>query len=485
MIKFIAKDLKKWIVLKGKNEVATLELTSSTITNRFSVITDFIENLSTYFKSEFDSWFESFLLEVNSQTSLSKYEAIHKNIPMIKEFVNRYLCERKVDFSKFVDETKAKKSSILFLANDIEKIIKLSHYLKIYAVVSNDSRFKLNQKLHKKIYNELGMEIINNDLIFKIFNVVKTKTFRYNLTDRYMWDYIKMVQCKTIDVHVIEIFNFIMNSIIVLCEEEKNPITYFVSVIDESIKWFLRSVYKGSIVYDDSVSTEDIHGSNVDNLKTYCYNDTLGRLKKIAYDQSNEYLDGIDSVLTFSEENSSIDSKLTRFQNELARIKFISPLCECLVFPILSKVTNIPYEHFRTLSPEHSSVLSLYIQNLLSKVFKGEYKTLITMLSYYPEEQPSIATTYKIKTAKDYVNIMDNLIIFQSFKSKIPLYKVLNFFIGRMSRGKFVNILNGEELAGLPLSKIEVDMVSFYTDFFSGNLDSKIEEVKNLMEQDF
>jgi len=49
MIKFIAKDPKKWVILKNKNEIATLDLATSTITNRFSVLTDFVENLSTYF----------------------------------------------------------------------------------------------------------------------------------------------------------------------------------------------------------------------------------------------------------------------------------------------------------------------------------------------------------------------------------------------------------------------------------------------------
>jgi len=85
-----------------------------------------------------------------------------------------------------------------------------------------------------------------------------------------MWQYIKNVQGKDIDSHVIDIFNFIMNHILILCEEDKNPITYFVGVIDESVKWFLRSVYKGSTIYD-------IQGINTDNLKTYSYNDTLGR----------------------------------------------------------------------------------------------------------------------------------------------------------------------------------------------------------------
>ena len=99
-----------------------------------------------------------------------------------------------------------------------------------------------------------------------------------------------MIQCKSIDVHVIEIFNFIMNSILILCEEDKNPIVYFVSVVQESINWFLRSVYKGQIVYDDTISTEDIHGSNIDNLKTYAYVSMLeNKLKELYKKRDKQY----------------------------------------------------------------------------------------------------------------------------------------------------------------------------------------------------
>ena len=121
----------------------------------------------------------------------------------------------------------------MFKADEIEKIIRLSACLKIYSVISNNEKLKLGQKLHKDVYNKIASEISNTDIIYKIFNVVKTKTFRYNMTDKFMWDYIKTIQCKDIGVHIIENFNFIMNNILILCEEDKNPITYFVGVVDD------------------------------------------------------------------------------------------------------------------------------------------------------------------------------------------------------------------------------------------------------------
>jgi hypothetical protein len=273
MIKFHLED-KTLKIFNDEQHLLTTNLISSTITNKYYIVTTFIENVSKTC-NEFDKWFSNFLEEYTSE--VERYPVIERNIPEIKRFVDEYLKVRNIDSAQFVDETKAKKASILFTAEEIEKIIRLSCYLKIYSIFFNSDDLKIDARLHKKIYNEFASEVLNSEVVTKIFNIIKTKTFRYNLTDKYMWDYIKMIQCKSIDVHVIEIFNFIMNSILILCEEDKNPIIYFVSVVQESINWFLRSVYKGQIVYDDTISTEDIHGSNIDNLKTYAYNDTLGR----------------------------------------------------------------------------------------------------------------------------------------------------------------------------------------------------------------
>jgi len=481
VITFEQVSQKEWKIMLSAEEILNLKMISSSVTNKFSIISTFIENVSKECGESFDIWFKT-LIEDYATKKEYRYPTLLNNIEQLKGFVNEYMDKRNIDFDKFVDLTKVKKNSILFTPPEIELIARLSGYLKIYSVFSNSEKFKLSQRLHKKVYNKIAEEILRSDIVRKIHEVIKTKTFKYNLTDKYMWDYIEKIQCKTIDVHVIEIFNFVMNSILVLCEEDKNPITYFVGVVDESVKWFLRSVYKGTIIYDDSISTEDIHGLNTNNLKTYSYNDTLGRLKGVAYEQIYEDIER-NSIITFDQEPN--DTLITEFQSRVSNIKFISPLCECFVYPILSSITLIPYYHFTTLSPEHSAVLSIYTQRLFKEVFKSDFKNLISLLEFYPENQPAVATSYTIKKIHDYINQCDKHKNFFGFNTKILPHSILSYFVGRISRVNFHNILDGKSLTGIPLSKVELDMIKFYSYFFAGKYEKEIVKMRKIMNDDF
>ena len=481
MIRFEQKGNKNWEIYNDQDLVLGLDLIIPTINNKYQIISNFIESMSKELGSDFDNWLVNLLNEY-TKTIENRYLILTKNVDIIKTFVNKYFEMKNFDFGKFVDLSKAKKTSILFTEDEIEKIIKLSSYLKVYAIFFNSENLKLDHRLHSNIYNQFAKEMMSDDIIFKVFNIVKTKTFRYNLTDRYMWDYIKMIQCKTIDVHVIEIFNFIMKSIFVLCEENKNPITFFMSVVDDCVKWFLRSVYKGTIVYDDAVSTEDVQTINYDNLKTYSFNDTLARLKNIAYEKIYNAIEK-NSVMTFNDSPES-DKSIIEFQSRVSQVEYISPLCECLVYPVLSKLTSIPFGHFKTISVEHSVVLSYYAQELLTKVFKTEYHTLFSLLNFYAREDPAVSTTYQLKDAKYYLNVYNDS-NFMGFNTKLFLEPTLKHFVGRISRLKLVDVLNGNPLGGIPLSKIEQDMTKFYIHFFSGKFEVEFAKMKELLNGDF
>jgi hypothetical protein len=471
---------KEWLVIVEDREPIKLFLSPSSVTNKYFIVTNFIERVAEHNGEEFSNWFMDLLTDCQDETKRPK--AVVDSVPQIKKYVDSYLDDLAFDYSQFVDRTKVKKNSILFEPEEIEQIIRLSGYLKIYSTISNNQIFKLGQQLHRDIYNQLALTIVNSDIVRKIYDVIKTKTFRYNLTDRFMWEYIKNVQGKDIGVHIIEIFNFIMNNILILCEITKNPITYFVGVIDESVKWFLRSVYKGSIVYDDSISTEDIQGINTDNLKTYSYNDTLGRLKGIAFEKIYELLQKQITITTEKVEN---DESIVAFHERAASIDYISPLSETLVFPVLSNMTQIPYHHFKTLSPEHAAVTSVYIQGLFRRVFGTDYKDLFSLLNFYPLKNPSVSTTYKIKAVHDYLEVQQETQDFFGFNTKILPHTLLCHFIGRVSRVDFCDILTGRKLGGIPLSKIESGMIRFYTLYFSGRLDEQIDEMTKMMNADF
>lgn len=479
MLNFEKVGPKEW-KLSHKDETIPLRLVASTVTNKYEIVTSFIIRVAEFHKEAFSDWFIKLLIDC--QDVDKRAEVFINNIDQLKTYVDEYLESTGVDYTKFVDITKAKKSSILFQPDEIKNILRLSCYLKVYSVISNNAEMAFGKSLHREIYNKLADNVIETDVASKLFDVIKTKTFRYNLSDKFMWDYIKTIQCKDIGSHIIEIFNFIMNYIMVLCEEDRNPITYFVGVIDQSVKWILRSVYKGTIVYDDSISTEDIHGININNLLTYSFNDTLGRMKAVAFEKIHTQLEKATS-LTMDEDVS--DKDLVEFNNRVEKIEYISPLCTSLVFPLLSKMTDISYVHFKTISPDHAAILSYYLHDLLQKAFKGEYKNLFSLLEYYPLSQPSINTTYKIKSIHDYINIQDVTQNFYGFNTKTLPHRILCHFIGRVSRINFCHLLTGQKLSGIPLSKVEVDMIIFYTKMFSGEMDQKISQLTSLMNQDF
>jgi hypothetical protein len=479
LLKFEQAGAKEWKVMVNENELTKLQLSPSSVTNKFFIVTDFIERVAEFHGKDFSEWFVNLVKECNDEET--KSSAIIASTDVIQKYVDEYLDHLNIDYDQFVDESKAKKNSILFLGPEIDQIIRLSCYLKMYSLFSN-SQYSLSKNLHRDVYNKLASNIMSTDIVSKIFDVVKTKTFRYNMSDKFMWEYIKTIQCKDIGIHIIEIFNFIMNNIIILCEEDKNPITYFVGVVDESVKWFLRSVYKGSIVYDDSISTEDIHGININNLVTYSFNDTLGRLKSLAFDKIYRTLEKENSM---NIDKIDSDQYIINFHNRLSSINYISPLCASLVFPLLSKMTQITYIHFKTISAEHAAVLSYYLNTILSKVFKTDYKNLFQLLDYYPLTSPSINTTYKIKSIHEYITTQNNMKNFYGFNTKTLPHKVLCHFIGRVSRINFCHLITGQKLSGIPLSKVETDMIHLYTLLFSGQLDDKIKEMTVLMNADF
>jgi len=471
---------KEWNIIVSEDEAIKIQLSPSSVTNKFFIVTDFIKRVAEHYGEEFSEWFVKFVKDCMDETK--RAATVTENVDVIKKYVDGYLEVKGVDYNQFVDKTKVKKNSILFLDHEIAGIIRLSCYLKIYSIISNSENYSLGKKLHRTVYNRFAEDVIQTDVVSKIFDVVKTKTFRYKLTDKFMWEYIKTIQCKDISIHIIEIFNFIMNNIIILCEEDKNPITYFVGVVDESVKWFLRSVYKGSIVYDDEISTEDIHGININNLVTYSYNDTLGRLKGIAFEKIYNQLDREHAAKM---ERDDGDQYIINFQNRLSTINYISPLCGCLVFPILSKMTRVTYVHFKTISGEHAAILSFYLNILFQKVFMGEYSNLFRLLDYYPLSSPSINTTYKVKAIHDYINIQNKYQSFYGFNTKTLPHKILCHFVGRVSRINFSHLLSGSKMPGIPLGKVEGDMINFFTLYFSGQLNDKVDELIHLMNADF
>ena len=485
MIKIKESGKKQWTVKDEETEkFIIVDLISSSVTNKFSIVVDFVERLIEH-DAEFGPWFFKWLEDCQSKNPTLKSRA-YRELDTIKAFVDKYLDSLELDLGAFVDESKAKKNSIFFTIKDIDSILRLSSYLKVYSFILNALPSKIDEKtkketislypgntMHREIYNNLARKVISSDVTSKIFDVIKTRTFKYNMSDKFMWEYIKTLHGKDMNVHIIETFNFIMNNIIILCEETKNPIIYFVSVIEESIKWFLKSVYRGTIVYDDTIATQDIHGIHVNNVMSFSFNDTLARLKILASDYATKEMENSNRIKMVDENQKLID-----FVTVLKEIEWISPLAHCIIYPILSKITDITYIHFNTLSPDHAAPITFYMHSFFKKVFKGNYREIFSLLDYYPTKQPSVYTTYRIKDYEYFNQTFRKYSSFFGFNNTEMFYEFLCFHVGRIARVNWKHLITGEQKeGGLPMASIEKEMIDFYVRYFSGNLNDEIEKI--------
>lgn len=511
MIKFIQIFPKKICkIFHNKEEIADLELSSpSSISNRFDLITNFVEDMNEKLGEEFEDWFVNFFIDMCEHTcnfckrfnsdsrcvrasreahednkkkkfdlkfikgecselpinEIIRNELVLKNIPNIKKYVDKYLDIMNFNYSIFVNEDKIKKTSIVFSAKEIEKIMRLSSYLKIYSIISNSENLKLDIRIHKKIFNQL-LDNIDKSIIEKIFEVIRTKTFKYKQTDQFMWEYIKLIQCKEIDTYIVEIFNFLMNNIMVLCQLDKNPITYFVTVVDTAIIWILRSVYKASIIYSDEITSDEIQTVKINNLKSYSYNDTLGRVKIASYDWVYKKLEDT------SKQKWGIDynNTLTDFHNRIKTVREESPLISYLVYPLLSNLTGIPYKYFQTLNHEQSIVLSSYLKNLLSRSFGKDHQYLFRLLDCYPDPDNHVplSTSYVIKQIGEYVNLYDTVRDYMGFETCGSQHDLYGHIIGRLIRIKFRDLFTGDVILNLNSYELERDIILFYTYYFAG-----------------
>jgi len=467
MIKFEETEKRQYNIIRIEGEdrkiIVHLILSFSPITNKFFRLTEFIEDCSVKIGLEFDDWFCKFLTDYKD--SNYNYSIVKNNLNSLIMYCDKYLELENINFAGYINKSKKSKNSIFFDDTDIKKIIQVSNYLKLYFIISQDSNMKLNSKFHKEVYNQLTKKMTSENIIYKLFKIVSSKTYEYNHTDRYMWEYIKTIYCKTTDMHIFSIFNFLMNNILVTCSTKSNPIPYLISVIDESIKWILKNIYKEAIIYSDSISTQDTYTvQGKDNLESYAFNDTIGKLLITSYNIIEEV--AIDDI--------------EKFKNTLNGLKEISLFANYITYPILSKVLDIPYRHFLTISVSNSYLLNILLFYYLPQEFKDKYSMIAKMLLYYNKEKPIIKTTYKIKNIQIFTKTLGT---FLSFKNNMAAYDFYSNVIGKLSRNTYSNFLNNQEIINFPLAKLETNIIEFYNEYFNNSCDNLFNCIKEKIDK--
>lgn len=460
-----AKDIIVQQVVGWNGEpriVKDMELIYAPGSNKYDNMLAFVEKCSEVLGDPFNDFYVGTIDRyLNSGKDI---KIIQDAIPSIISFCNEFIDKQNINFDDYIDITKKSKSSIFFDASEIREVIRAACYLKVYYSLYKDMTMKISENFNREIFQNLVSNLTNSAIVLKLHKIVSSKTYEYNHTDKYMWEYIRNLCCKTPDMHISHIFNFIINYIIVTCEYDSNPIPYMISVIDESIKWILKSIYKESIIYSDTIATQDVAiVSGKDNLESYAHNNTIAALTVLAYQSIENIFD--------------TEEKIDKFKAIIETSKESSVFAKYFTYPILSKITDIPYRHFSTLSISISYLLNILMYDLLKGTeWEQKYPTLIKILTYYNTERPISKTTYKLKNTPQFTSTFTN---FMGFKNLTAAYDIYSSIIGKINKNQYMNFMNNNSVPNFPSARMELEIIEFYNSFFSNGMDQKLNELRD------
>lgn len=449
-------------------DIVRLSLKLSSATNRFDLVSKLFEDISTVCP-EFGPWYSAMLVKYMDEDLNA--QIIIDEIPNFIEIANRYYVLKNIPVDTFVDMKKVSKTSIVFDPTDLKNLILSSICLKLYAPIFCDTELNLPENNHREVYSAF-LGVAGHTVIDKIYQTIRSRVFRRSITDRYMWDLVKIFMIETPESYTLNMFNFMMTSLLAILEIESNPIPFLVRTVDDSIRWMIMSMYKNQVAYGDNSAgiSADLYKSSKhsDILTVYCCNDTIGKIASSALD------------ILESEYNVTDDAAL-EVRSKLDNLKVVTPAMKCLTMPIISKVLDIPYSYLQAASPAHIVLLGVAMKYALETVAEGQYPAISSYLGSIPAADSVIkSTSYKYRNIVDLVNSKDDRIF--GISSQNLRFHVMSNICGILiaSKKSSTDLVTGEKIS-ISSTDIEDTALKFFMGLYSGRLNDLFEKMRGVL----
>lgn len=457
---------------KEPKTIVDLNLETISIINKFEVIKDLFENISEMVGNEFVFWYVNMITKYIKSNYNS--EVFLEEVPNFLHFAELYIDKKDINFSNFVNHSKASKTSILFDEDDLRAIAKTSVCLKLYSPIAYDQALKLTENTNKLIFTSFIQECINLGTTEKIFQVMRSRTYRSSMTDKYMWDLIRMVVTETPENYTLLMFNFLLSNMISTLDIEKNPIPFFISVIDDSLRWTMSNIYKDRVIYGEVFGGPgDIYGSMLtkETLNIYCCNDVVGKAAKVGME-------------LLEKEYGATEEKFEDVRDRLDEIKYVSPIMQNIVLPIANKVLEIPYNYLLTAPPKHIALIGVLMHYCSIGILDERFPIFHELLLSVPKDQINKInnSSYKIKDITSVVN-EKNLLF--GLNSPTLRFHVISKICGilSMSKKSHVSLITGKKVKKMNFQSLESDVLQFYSELYSNKLDSSFIRMRDEVDQ--
>ena len=471
---------RRWLLVCGPRQYE-LELIPSSVTNKFKIVSDLIEEMK--YIEGFENWFSDLL---SSYFDTQNSEIVLNNADKFIEYASIYIEDKNIDYSGYTRIDKISKTSIVFDKEHIKSILVISTALKLYSILKYDKTLRVPEDMHKEIYNRMVQPCIKKGSVENIYKLVRSRVCRSLVTDRRMWDFLRLTISESPESYMLKLFDFLMVNLFGILSVDKNPIPCIVSVIDDSLNWTMRSVFKDKFIYGETFGgLDDIYGESIskESFLFYCCNDVIGKAAKMGLDLlENEYI------------KNPLEFEITK--KKIEATDYISSVGKMFTLLIASKVLEIPYRFIITCPPKHSvliGVLMYYVGEEIAKEYPNIYEFLPACIYTKDVEKRRmgsrfVKSSYKLKNSEIIINDNENTTLF-GFEGKLAKIDILKTICGIFAalRREMINTATGGEIINKKISyfDLERDVILFFSKVYNNSLEYVFSNMRRRVDELF
>jgi len=463
-----------------KNPLYISLLPNNTISKNFDSVISSIQAMSGTIGKVFDDFIFNLISDYQEcDNEKTRFIVLEKNVKKAFHFSKVFVNLNYVDYEKFADQSKRTKGSIFFDSKDIENFIKLSHALKIYSIVLN-TEAGIGIEYRRTINDQFITLLKADDLpkrlhnFLKIFSIIAKKNKIRDYSEK------KIDDEDNIDNLIWETFNFILYEGLISHDYKKNPIPFFVGILNTNIK------YGGK--YKPANSTVFIEDDEVDKIEDKI-SKRESREKNIADNFTLNWLYRISLFYLSSAYKSTHKSKIgnQKYVKILEKIEYTSPFWVAILAPILLKTAGIGYEKLREISPKQAAVISFYFGIKLNSIFKKKYQNLFRLAYLFPINSPDFRF-YRLKNVSQFINAAIQFPIKDLSPirgSRIFIVRLIEDFIGKIKSTPFRSICTGYVINKNQTEKLESETIDYIVKYFTNGFEKEIKEFEEAVQNEF
>jgi hypothetical protein len=438
-----------------------------------------IQAMSEIIGKKFDDYIFNFVNGYQKcDTEDERYAFLKKNVNKTLQLSTIFVSVNNINYAEFADETQRTNDSIFFDTKDIVKIIKLSHALKIYSIVLN-TEAGIDLENRRAIWNKFITLLKADHLPFKIHKLLEILSDIAKKNESRDYSEKKVDDEDNIDNLVWETFNFIFYEGLIGHDFKRNPIPFFVGILNTNIKYGGKYKVDRNIDFiDDEVDKiEDKISKGESRLKIIADNFTLKRL----YDISLFYLSNTYEV------HLKAETGKVKYPKFLEKIEYTSPFWDAILAPVLSKTAGLGYEKLRKISPKQAAVISFYSGAKLNSIFSKKYQNLFRLAYLFPINSPDFRY-YRLKNVSQFINAaiqfpMNDLPRIGG--SIIFILRLIEDFIGKIKSTSFCSVCTGHVINNIQIEKLETEIVDYIVRYFTYGFEEEIKEFETAIAEEF